>query len=272
MKRQWLVLSFLITGICSCLISSTLAIYTTSNTFEIPLEIDYFAYGYLKYEFSSNKTCGYLVDPKGACTQGSVVYENSTGKISASGDAGALRKYTNVDRLASYDVNVHVMQNNPAELRDFGVYFNGSHVPHGQTGINAIGYVLRFTETGDLVITKEGYVNQGELDLHENDSILDASGFTIVSVADKEALEALQLDPNNLDIKISVTCGTDDSIQVIVFLNGIQINGEAITIYHNLNDHYKDGSGNNRMIGISSYGNHNVIVTDLSISNEQFRQ
>lgn len=282
MKKRFLFICLLVTGIVAAAVSDTSAIYSHSIplasgqiTFldddvvipEVPVE-------FLKYEMNTM-----YPDSK-------VMLNEATGKISVKGEAGAMRVFDNAANYIDYQVTsvFHSISPQPTELKNIGLTFNGSRADHQQTGVNGVGYVLKFNNEGVLEIVPQGFENN-----HINDNYNEIAKRETYEILKKAEVDAFIMQHNidlsqdiRLDVKVHMEGIFNEKYMVFIFINGHVVNPEGKIISHDCRIDQVDGNGKNSMVGMSTYQTRDenqtfvtptreILVSQLSVSDWDFQ-
>lgn len=285
MKKYMITICVLVTAIFAVLVSDTMAIYTKSFSYDLTLVLTkdpnrpIVESDFLKYEYNNRMVCDYYGKSdenyntnERNCSQGSVVFDESTHSVKVSQDAGAMKNYPLDYGDSDYIVNARVTDIESGILKNFGLFFNGSYA-NPTNGIISVGYVLKFDENGDLYFNEEGHKNNGNADDHSQDKIHVTAEKPVrkVLVAKHEEIANLLgsanltedgiVMTNKIDLQVRVTMKDVEyqgmkTLQAVayVYLNDKQINQNAIPVGLDRRTTHAGGNLVNNMIGITTYG------------------
>lgn len=252
MKKRILFICLLITGITAAAVSDTSAIYSHS----IPLASGQITF--LEDESKPEVPIDYLkYEIKTLYPDSKTEFYEDTGKISVKGESGAMRVFDNAANYVDYQVTsvFHSISPEPTELKNVGLTFNGSRADHQDTGVDGIGYILKFNNEGVLQIVPQGFQNNFIDDGYKTE----VNG-NVYEIMNKENVDAFITKHNidltqdvRLDVKVHKKALSDDRLMVFIFINGNIVNPEGKIIRHDFRGDHIDGNSKNSMIGMSTY-------------------
>lgn len=261
MKKQFLCICLLVTGIFAAAVSDTTAIYSRSFLFNFqativePEEPDRPIHenDFLKYEMKS------------IYNESKVTFDELANTVTVKGEAGAMKTFDNKTNLTDYEVTATFksIMPEPAELKNLGLVFNGSHSTYGadQQGHQkqAISYVLKFDNNGNMLVTEQGFANytaEGD-DHYESSEFASVRHYPLLT-ADKvsEFIQQHNIDLTGnikLDVKVNKNTIQGEQMVIFIFINDHIVNPEGLKINHDYRINHSDGGNVNNMVGMSTY-------------------
>ena len=285
MKKRLIIICLIVAGIFSAAVSDTMSIYTKSFNYNITLEDprplkpeEFYCYEIHKGDYPTGK----------------VDFNEIEQKITLHDESGAMRTMTRDHFYQDY--TVHAQIDSVKDFKNFGVSFNGSYL-HNNTNVQMIHYTMRITDDYQLVILKQGVVNnQTGQTSHDNDAYQEIENFKPVENSFNPTLSEGNRLGNSIDvseylknrapnkalnIQIKVSLNQDNKLDVYFYIDGVLLNPygtwteydkQGMSIIYNdhpvpfrlngdLRDHQTSADGT-ITIGVNSYGK-NQVVTSL---------
>lgn len=258
MKKYMITICVLVTAIFAVLVSDTMAIYTKSFNYDLTLVLTkepdrpIHENDFLKYEMKS------------IYNDSKVAFDELANTVTVKGEAGAMKTFKNKSNLTDYEVTATFksIAPEPAELKNLGLVFNGSHAPYGgeQTGSQKQGmsYVLKFDNEGNMLVTNQGFMNyNGEgMDEYKNSNSPEKTHCILNASDVSEFIKQYNIDLTGnikLDVKVNKNTLEGEQMVIFIFINDHIVNPEGLKIMHDYRGDHLDGGKVNNMVGMSTY-------------------